>query len=185
MLETVAQHYLARANSNRGKNVYLSLDPERCLAEARSTQARFCGQPKPLLYGLPISLKDCFDLAGFPTTCGSKYYAEHTAPAQHDSAVALRLHAQGAIITGKTHLNALAYGITGENPDFGDCLQLGNDSLLTGGSSSGAAASVLEGSAYAAVGTDTGGSLRVPAALCGLASYRASLHLARRQGPRG
>src|SRR5205823_66012 len=64
---------------------------------------------------------------------------------------------------------------TGENPDFGDCLQPGKEGALTGGSSSGACASVLEGSAAAAIGTDTGGSVRVPAALCGLAGYRASL----------
>jgi Asp-tRNA(Asn)/Glu-tRNA(Gln) amidotransferase A subunit family amidase len=85
------------------------------------------------------------------------------------------LRAAGAAITGKTHLHPLAYGITGENPEFGDCLQPGADGALTGGSSSGAAASVLEGSAVAAIGTDTGGSIRVPAALCGLAGYRASL----------
>jgi aspartyl-tRNA(Asn)/glutamyl-tRNA(Gln) amidotransferase subunit A len=95
--------------------------------------------------------------------------------AKHDSWLVERLRALGAVITGKTHLHPLAYGITGENPDFGDCLQPGRDDALTGGSSSGACASVLEGSAVAAIGTDTGGSIRVPAALCGLAGYRASL----------
>ena len=76
---------------------------------------------------------------------------------------------------GKTHLHALAYGITGENPEFGDCVQPRDSTVLTGGSSSGAAASVQEGSAVAAIGTDTGGSVRVPAALCGLAGYRSTL----------
>jgi Asp-tRNA(Asn)/Glu-tRNA(Gln) amidotransferase A subunit family amidase len=88
-----------------------------------------------------------------------------------------RLRSLGAVIIGKTHLHALAYGITGENPDYGDCLQPGKQGALTGGSSSGACASVMEGSAVAAIGTDTGGSVRVPAALCGLAGYRASLGL--------
>jgi aspartyl-tRNA(Asn)/glutamyl-tRNA(Gln) amidotransferase subunit A len=83
--------------------------------------------------------------------------------------VAARLRAAGAVIVGKTHLHQLAYGITGENKDFGDCVQPRNAEWLTGGSSSGAAASVQEGSAMAAIGTDTGGSVRVPAALCGLA----------------
>ncbi|XWK70760.1 amidase family protein [Tunturiibacter gelidiferens] len=91
-----------------------------------------------------------------------------------NSWVAQRLLDAGAIIPGKTHLHPLAYGITGENPDYGDCVQPRDSSLLTGGSSSGAAASVQEGSALAAIGTDTGGSIRVPAALCGLAGYRAS-----------
>jgi Asp-tRNA(Asn)/Glu-tRNA(Gln) amidotransferase A subunit family amidase len=86
----------------------------------------------------------------------------------------LRLRAAGALIIGKTHLHQLAYGITGENSEYGDCLHPRNPSLLTGGSSSGAAASVQEGSALAAIGTDTGGSIRVPAALCGLVGFRAS-----------
>ena len=95
--------------------------------------------------------------------------------AAHDSWLVEQLRTSGAVIIGKTHLHRLAYGITGENPEFGDCLQPGNPAALTGGSSSGAAASVLEGSAVAAIGTDTGGSIRVPASLCGLAGYRASL----------
>src|SRR5258708_4113302 len=122
--------------------------------------------------------KDCFDLEGFRTTAGARFYADKNEIAREDSAVAKRLRAQGAVITGKTNLHPLAYGITGENRDFGDCLQPVNPNLLTGGSTSGGAASVQEGSAVAAIGTDTGGSIRVPAALCGLAGYRASLGLA-------
>jgi aspartyl-tRNA(Asn)/glutamyl-tRNA(Gln) amidotransferase subunit A len=76
-------------------------------------------------------------------------------------------------------LHPLAYGITGENLDYGDCTQPGRSQRLTGGSSSGAAASVLEGSACAAIGTDTGGSIRVPAALCGIAGYRSSYAVSR------
>jgi Asp-tRNA(Asn)/Glu-tRNA(Gln) amidotransferase A subunit family amidase len=173
---------LAQANSNSGKNVYLSLCSERALRDAGSAQRRFRDQPKPPLYGLPVSLKDCFDLRGYPTTCGSRYYATRNREARQDSAMAVRLREQGAVVVGKTHLNSLAYGLTGENADYGDCVQPQRETCLTGGSSSGAAASVQEGSAVAAVGTDTGGSLRVPAALCGLASYRASLLLPRRQG---
>ncbi len=178
----VVERALAQANRNAGKNVYLSLQPEHTVRDADEVQRRFREQAKPPLYGLPVSLKDCFDLRGTPTSCGSRYYAGKNGPAQQDSAMALRLRAQGAIVTGKTHLNPLAYGLTGENTDYGDCLQPQRNNCLTGGSSSGAAASVQEGSALVAVGTDTGGSLRVPAALCGLASYRTSLHLARRQG---
>jgi len=79
------------------------------------------------------------------------------------------------VIVGKTHLHPLAYGITGENPEFGDCVQPRDSGALTGGSSSGAVASVQEGSAVAAIGTDTGGSVRAPAALGGLAGYRATI----------
>jgi Asp-tRNA(Asn)/Glu-tRNA(Gln) amidotransferase A subunit family amidase len=174
----VTQEALAHANSNASRNVYLALDAQQVLREAGILPTRFATGPKPPLYGLPISLKDCFDLANVPTTCGSSFYAKYNDVARQNSAVAERLLSQGATIIGKTHMHPLAYGITGENPDYGDCVQPRCAHWLTGGSSSGAAASVQEGSAIAAIGTDTGGSIRVPAALCGLAGYRASIDLA-------
>lgn len=173
---------LARANGNASRNVYLALDADVALREAQALQLGFGAGPKPPLYGLPVSLKDCFDLAGCPTTCGSRFYAARNGIAHRDSAVAARLRALGAVIIGKTHLHQLAYGITGQNPDYGDCLQPNDAHRLTGGSSSGGAASVQEGSAVAAIGTDTGGSIRAPAALCGLAGYRASIDLAHQRG---
>lgn len=182
MPRAAVEQALARANSNAGRNVYIALDPERVLRDADELAKRFAGRAKPPLYGLPISLKDCFDLAGFVTTAGSRFYAEHNATARDDSAVAARLKLQGAVIVGKTHLHPLAYGITGENPDYGDETQPRDAKLLTGGSSSGAAASVQENSAVAAIGTDTGGSVRAPSALCGLAGYRASIELAHARG---
>jgi Asp-tRNA(Asn)/Glu-tRNA(Gln) amidotransferase A subunit family amidase len=178
----VTAQALSRANSNAGRNVFIGLNAEWALREAELLPAQFSGKAKPALYGLPVSLKDLFDLQGFPTSCGSRFYAESGGMALEDSAVAARLRSQGAVIVGKTHLHQLAYGITGENPDYGDCVQPGAPQWLTGGSSSGAVASVMEGSALAAIGTDTGGSIRVPAALCGLAGYRASLGLARERG---
>ena len=177
----LARQALSQANRNAGKNTYLWRDPDWTMREAAQSEAvqlgeggEFSDGRRPL-WGLPISLKDCFDLAGAPTSCGVRFYREYHGPAAHDSWTAEQLRAQGAIITGKTHLHPLAYGITGENPEFGDCRQPGNPGLLTGGSSSGAAASILESSAVAAIGTDTGGSIRVPAALCGLVGYRASI----------
>jgi len=104
-----------------------------------------------------------------------RFYRYLNGTATRDSWLVARLRAAGAVITGKTHLHPLAYGITGENPEFGDCLQPRDATMLTGGSSSGAAASVQEGSAVFAIGTDTGGSVRAPAALCALAGYRATL----------
>jgi Asp-tRNA(Asn)/Glu-tRNA(Gln) amidotransferase A subunit family amidase len=179
----LAERALKNANQNAGRNVYISRDENWTLPEADRIQKEFSkdefpSKEKPPLFGFPISLKDCFDLEGFRTTAGTRYYAEKNEIAREDSAVTKRLRTQGAIITGKTNLHPLAYGITGENPDFGDCLQPAAATLLTGGSTSGGAASVQEGSAVAAIGTDTGGSIRVPAALCGLAGYRASIGLA-------
>ena len=174
----LAREAFARANSNPGRNVYLAMDRERALAEAEALNARF-PQPeqRPLLFGVPVAIKDCFDVAGYPTTCGSRFYAQKNGIARAESAVAARLRQAGAVIMGKTHLHMLAYGITGENSEYGDCVQPRDPQLFTGGSSSGSAASVQEGSALAAIGTDTGGSIRVPAALCGLAGYRSTLGL--------
>jgi aspartyl-tRNA(Asn)/glutamyl-tRNA(Gln) amidotransferase subunit A len=176
---------LAHANQNASRNTYIWQDAAWTRAEAaraeampRAVQHRDAGpfgDGRPAFWGLPISVKDCFDLAGSPTSCGVHFYRDLNGIAARDSWLVEQLRAAGAVIAGKTHLHALAYGITGENPEYGDCQQPRDSGALTGGSSSGAAASVQEGSALAAIGTDTGGSVRVPAALCGLAGYRASL----------
>jgi aspartyl-tRNA(Asn)/glutamyl-tRNA(Gln) amidotransferase subunit A len=177
----LADQALARSAQNIARNTYLWQDTAWTRAEADRVAAmpRSVGGPfgdgRGPLWGLPISVKDCFDLAGAPTSCGVHFYRDLHGNAARDSWLVERLRANGAVITGKTHLHPLAYGITGENPEYGDCLQPRDATALTGGSSSGAAASVQEGSAVAAIGTDTGGSVRAPAALCGLAGYRATL----------
>jgi Asp-tRNA(Asn)/Glu-tRNA(Gln) amidotransferase A subunit family amidase len=172
-----AQNALAHANHNQSRNTYLWRDEAFTLREAANAVGLLTaqGEASSPLCGIPVSVKDCFDLTGSPTSCGTAFYRDHNGIAEQNSWLVDQLRKAGAVITGKTHLHPLAYGITGENPDFGDCLQPTNPSALTGGSSSGAAASILEGSALAAFGTDTGGSIRVPAALCGLAGYRSSL----------
>jgi len=172
--EGLAAKALTRVNGSASRNTYLTLDPTWTRDHAAQLAAQGPDAEK-LLYGLPVALKDCFDLEGFVTSAGSRFYARHNAAAVTDSWVAARLKAAGAVITGKTHMQMLAYGITGENRDYGDCLQPADATSLTGGSSSGSAAAVQEGSAVAAIGTDTGGSIRAPAALCGLAGYRATL----------
>ncbi len=175
--QQVASASLACSNTNAGRNVYLSQSASAVQEQAEVLTGSLA---RPALYGVPISIKDCFDVRGAVTTCGSAFYAAKNAPATDDSWIAARLRQARAVIPGKTHMHPLAYGITGQNAEFGDCLQPRDSALLTGGSSSGAAASVQEGSALAAIGTDTGGSIRVPAALCGVAGYRASIDLATR-----
>jgi Asp-tRNA(Asn)/Glu-tRNA(Gln) amidotransferase A subunit family amidase len=174
-LHTVVTQAATKANSNASHNTYLTLLTDKSLRRAEQLPSLFPdAKARPPLYGIPISIKDCFDVAGTVTTYGSRFYAEINPIAAKNSWVAQRLFDAGTIIPGKTHLHQLAYGITGENADYGDSLQPRDAALLTGGSSSGGAASVQEGSALAAIGTDTGGSVRVPAALCGLAGYRSS-----------
>ena len=177
----LAEAALTRSNGNASRNTYLWQDAAWTRAEAARVEAmpRSSGGPfgdgRPALWGLPISVKDCFDLAGSPTTCGVRFYRDLNGTATRDSWLVEQLRSSGAVIVGKTHLHPLAYGITGENPEFGDCVQPRDSGALTGGSSSGAVASVQEGSAVAAIGTDTGGSVRAPAALGGLAGYRATI----------
>jgi Asp-tRNA(Asn)/Glu-tRNA(Gln) amidotransferase A subunit family amidase len=169
-LATIA---LEQANSSPAKNTYLSIE-EADIERQLSSRSPATGEAQ-LLRGIPISVKDCFDVRGYRTSVGSKYYFDASDRKREDSALVQRLRAVGATITGKTHLQQLAWGMTGENADFGNCVQFDRPNLLTGGSSSGAAASVLEGSAMAAIGTDTGGSIRCPSSLCSLFGYRASL----------
>jgi len=177
----LAEQALARSNQNPSHNTYLWQDEAWTRNEAKRVEGipRGSGGPfgdgRSALWGLPVSIKDCLDLGGAPTSCGTVFYRDLNGKAAHDSWVAERLRNAGAVIIGKTHVHPLTYGITGENPDFGDCLLPGHPELLTGGSSSGAVASVLEGSAVAAIGTDTGGSVRAPAALSGLVGYRSTI----------
>jgi Asp-tRNA(Asn)/Glu-tRNA(Gln) amidotransferase A subunit family amidase len=176
----IATQAASKANSSASHNTYLTLLTAESLRRAERLPSLYRdADARPSLYGTPVSIKDCFDVAGTVTTCGSRFYARLHPVATENSWVAQRLFDAGAIIPGKTHLHQLAYGITGESADYGDSLQPRDATLLTGGSSSGGAASVQEGSALAAIGTDTGGSVRVPAALCGLAGYRSSLGVSR------
>ena len=181
----IARHAIAEANGSKSRNTYLHFNQQDLLDQAARLEQQFPDRDqRPPLFSIPVSLKDCFDLAGTVTTGGTRFYAMRAQMATYDSAIAAQIRLAGALIPGKTHLHPLAYGITGENAAFGDCLQPRDATLLTGGSSSGAAASVQEGSALAAIGTDTGGSIRVPAALCGLTGFRASLGHDRRAEPR-
>ena len=175
--EEVAKVAASSAAEYPGCPMYLWRPP----ATGASPAADSAPAPGPL-EGLPLSVKDLFDVAGAPTTCGSSFFAGTRPIPTRDSGYVKRWKATGARVTGKTHLNEFAYGITGENRTFGDCWIPGYPDRLTGGSSSGAAASVAAGAACLALGTDTGGSLRVPAALCGLVSVRQSLGFGEMEG---
>lgn len=161
-------------------NAYLAWNADQICEAASTVSADGVGGPG--LGGLPVSVKDIFDVQGVPTTCGSRFYSATRPTPDRDAGYVLRWRRAGAWLAGKTNLNEFAYGITGENCYFGDCTLPGKPMCLTGGSSSGAAASVAAGSACLALGTDTGGSLRVPAALCGLVSFRQSLGFGENDG---
>lgn len=142
---------------------------------AASTERWLEGRPAGYLDGLPVAVKDCIDVAGMPTTNGSVVDAS-PAPAARDAGIVQLLRANGAVVVGKTNLSELAFSGIGTNPHFGSPLNplSGSDPLITGGSSSGSAAAVASGQVLLAIGTDTSGSVRVPAAFCGVVGYKAS-----------
>ncbi|HEY8994537.1 MAG TPA: amidase [Lacunisphaera sp.] len=126
----------------------------------------------PPFHGIPYLLKDLFDLAGVPTRAGSTFLDRVRPTPSQDCAIVRQLTALGATCAGKTHLVEFASGLTGENPHYGDCPHPYYSDRLSGGSSSGSAALVAAGVAPFSIGTDTGGSVRVPAAWCGLYGFR-------------
>jgi amidase/aspartyl-tRNA(Asn)/glutamyl-tRNA(Gln) amidotransferase subunit A len=124
------------------------------------------------LAGVPYFAKDLFDAEGLPTFAGSTFLPEVRPTPPHGGAFVRALGDVGAVLAGKTHLHEFAYGITGENPHYGDCEHPRFPGRTTGGSSSGSAAVVAAGIVPLALGSDTGGSVRVPAAWCGLFGFR-------------
>jgi amidase/aspartyl-tRNA(Asn)/glutamyl-tRNA(Gln) amidotransferase subunit A len=142
--------------------------------EAELAAALTATEPGRPLGRVPYFAKDLFDTAGVPTAAGSTFLPQERASGARDGALAAACARAGAVLAGKTHLHEFAYGITGENPHHGDCHRPGFPGRTTGGSSSGSAAAVAAGIVPLALATDTGGSVRVPAAFCGLYGLRLS-----------
>jgi len=138
---------------------------------------RKSGLPLPRLAGIPVSVKDLFDIAGDVTCAGSRVLST-AAPARCDATIVARLRAAGAIIVGRTNMTEFAYSGLGLNPHYGTPANPYERSIgrIPGGSSSGAAVSVTDGMCVAAIGTDTGGSVRIPAALTGIVGFKPSRH---------
>ena len=122
------------------------------------------------LRGIPIAVKDLFDTAGIRTTIGSRFFSDHIP--ETDAFVVEKIKQAGAIIVGKTNTHEIALGVTGNNPHFGTARNPWDPSRIPGGSSSGSAIAVAAGMALGALGTDTGGSIRIPASLCGVVGLK-------------
>jgi len=161
--------YLARIEANRHINAFVSLDAERALDAAAAADRRPQAERGPL-NGLPIAIKDIFCQNGVRTTAASRMLENWHAP--YDAAVVERLQAAGAVLLGKTNMDEFAMGSSGETSHFGPTLNPWSEAHVPGGSSSGSAAAVAAGMAPAALGTDTGGSIRQPAAFCGLTGLK-------------
>ena len=180
---------LARASQGEGPQVFTRVFHDSALAEARASDSlRAAGLARSPLDGLPISVKDLFDIAGLPTLAGSKLLAS-APPAQQTAQVVQRLRRAGAVIVGSTNMTEFAYSGLGLNPHYGTPRNTwardedgAGSGRIPGGSSSGAAISVTDGMAIAAIGSDTGGSVRIPSALNGLTGFKPTARRVSMQG---
>jgi len=173
--EAVTERCLERiTEQNRTLNAFVSVLDDDAVAQAKEADQEIAaGRYRGPLHGIPISLKDIIDLRNAPTTAASRVRDGHIA--RRDATVVGRLREAGAIFIGKTNLHEFALGTTNEDSAYGPVLHPLDSTRSPGGSSGGSAASVLAGMAYASIGTDTGGSIRIPSSACGLVGLKATI----------
>src|SRR5215470_1999407 len=162
-------------------NAFITVTAGSALEQARTADTEMVvGKYRGPLHGIPVALKDMIDVASVKTTAGSRQLLDHGP--REDAAVVTQLKQAGAVILGKTNLQEFAFGGSGLNSAFGPSRNPWNPARITGGSSSGSAAAVAAGMCVAALGTDTAGSVRDPAALCGIVGHRPSAGVLSTQG---
>jgi aspartyl-tRNA(Asn)/glutamyl-tRNA(Gln) amidotransferase subunit A len=165
---------LARvARDNPKLNAFITVLTDEARAQARQADKELsAGRDRGALHGVPVSLKDLIDVRGVATTAASRVRAGHVA--DRDATVVTRLREAGAVLIGKCNLHEFAFGTTSEDSAFGPVLNPVGSSRSAGGSSGGSAAAVVAGMSFASIGTDTGGSIRIPAAACGCVGLKPS-----------
>ncbi|HKC51854.1 MAG TPA: amidase [Myxococcota bacterium] len=168
----LTESYLRRIERlNPRINAYITVTAERARADARRATEDFAaGRVRGPLHGIPVALKDLFETEGIRTTGGAKIHADYV-PTQ-DCPVAERLRDAGTILLGKLNTHEYAYGVTTNNPHFGPTRNPWNLAHIPGGSSGGSGAAIAAGLATATTGTDTGGSIRMPASVCGVVGLK-------------
>lgn len=179
--ELAADFYKRIDARNAELNAYLALSPERAYAQADKIDALVAaGKPLPSLAGVPVAIKDVISTRGITTTCGSKILEHYVPP--YDATAVARLEEAGAVILGKTNCDEFAMGSSNENSAYGPVKNPVAPDRVPGGSSGGSAAVVAAGLAVASLGTDTGGSIRQPGALCGIPAMMGSYGRVSRYG---
>src|SRR5579883_1201471 len=169
--EEIVASLLDRAGRDQRLNVFVHLDADRILEQARDIDAqRKAGAPLGPLAGVPVAIKDVLCVQGEPTTCGSRMLKGFRPP--YDATVIARLRAADAILFGKTNMDEFAMVSSTENSAYGPTLNPWDESRVPGGSSGGSAAAVAAGLAPLSLGSDTGGSIRQPAAVCGVVGLK-------------
>jgi len=175
-----ARHFLARIERMSSLGAFLATDPEVTLAQARAADERIAAGDTAALLGVPIAHKDVFVTRDFPTTAGSRMLAGYRSP--FDATVVSRLAQAGAVTLGKLNCDEFAMGSSNENSAYGPARNPWDTQRVPGGSSGGSAVAVAARMACAATGTDTGGSIRQPAAFCGITGIKPTYGRASRHG---
>jgi aspartyl-tRNA(Asn)/glutamyl-tRNA(Gln) amidotransferase subunit A len=168
------------ATLNPRLNAYLTVCEEQAFQQAARAESAFAGKRRGKsardlgpLHGIPLSLKDNIYTAGIRTTAGSKILRDFVP--LHDAPVVTALKKAGAILLGKTNMHEFAYGVTSNNPHYGPVRNPWDERRIAGGSSGGSAAALAAGLCYGSIGTDTGGSIRIPSSLCGVVGLKPGL----------
>ena len=171
----VTEQCLERISEDNGRlNAFITVLADQARADARRADAEIAaGRRRGPLHGVPISLKDLIDLAGAPTTAASRVLEGRVAAS--DAAVTARLRDAGVVFLGKCNLHEFAFGTTSEDSAFGPVRNPSDPTRSAGGSSGGSAAAVVTGMGFASIGTDTGGSIRIPAAVCGCVGLKPTI----------
>jgi aspartyl-tRNA(Asn)/glutamyl-tRNA(Gln) amidotransferase subunit A len=152
-------------------NAFLTLTPELALQQARQAETEIMSASyRGLLHGIPLGLKDLYETGGIRTTAGSTFFGSYVPEA--DAVAVQKLKQAGAVILGKLNMHEIALGVTNENPHYGDCCNPWDVTRITGGSSGGSAAALAAGLCMGALGSDTGGSIRIPSSLCGVVGLK-------------
>jgi len=172
--EQVTEECLQRIGADNARlNAFILVMADVARRQAREADREIAGgRDRGPLHGVPISIKDLLDIRGLPTTAASRVREGHVA--DPDAPAITHLSQAGAVIVGKTNLHEFAFGTTGEDSAFGPARNPHDPSRSPGGSSGGSAASIVAGMALASIGTDTGGSIRIPAAACGTVGLKPS-----------
>jgi aspartyl-tRNA(Asn)/glutamyl-tRNA(Gln) amidotransferase subunit A len=176
----LTRHYLDRIYKAKSLNAFITVDEEKALSAAALADKSLKNGESKALTGIPIAHKDIFCTENMLTTCGSKMLANFNAP--YSATIVRRLEDQGAIVLGKTNMDEFAMGSANENSYFGPVKNPWNDRCVAGGSSGGSAAAVAAGLVPFATGSDTGGSVRQPAAFCGISGLKPTYGLVSRFG---